>query len=250
MHVRQLSLCRLTAMNVGAWLCFFFCFAGNNNVVVAVSSSSASSEDSSCPSSSETTSCPSSSLLCGTAQDLQYRVAHAIDTTTTVSSNNNADNDDDWLTEMGKSLRVVTDEVLTPDECRWIQRVLPPVLFVQGDGYSSSSSSTGDKAPPPLYGAPTAYAGLGLQRLAKISAMLYDTTTATGKGDDDDERHDTTTMYERILEFRERVRQHTERALGLCPGTLHVHFTHISQRSVGGQFCCAWDPNHAVSIGV
>jgi len=141
----------------------------------------------------------SSSNALSDANDLEKRVANALDKHDGVS-----------LTDEGRSLRATVDGVLSEEECRFLVEQLPPTAFVDAGGYESTSNK---------YNAPRdGYSGIGLNELAK-----GDTPVLRSRGD-----------YERFLQFRERVRANTERALNLVPGTLKIDFTHVSQKTKGG----------------
>ena len=144
-------------------------------------------------------SCSPSTASCSDAKGLRERVASALDRTDGVS-----------LTEEGRSLRATVDGVLSADECRFLMERFPPHVFLDAGGYESTSNK---------YNAPRkGYSGIGLTELAKGDDPILPT-----EGD-----------YERFLEFRERIRAKTEEALNLCPGTLRIDYTHVSQKTKGG----------------
>lgn len=137
-----------------------------------------------------------SCTTCSDGTDLQRRIRKAVNPV------------DGSLTTTGERLRGSIDNVVSLEECQWLVDSLPLHVFVDGAGYENSNVNAVD-------GAPVAYAGLDLIRLAS----LFPTSDA----------------YERFLHLRERVRARTEQALGLCPGTLKVHFTHVAQKTMDGQ---------------
>lgn len=103
------------------------------------------------------------------------------------------------------SLRGTLDDVISVDDALFLTETLQPIHFDSGDqGYNNEVKT------------PDAYAGLDLKDLA--SGQTFETQD----------------KYERYLSIRETVRAQTEEALNLCPGTLQVHFTHISQKTLGG----------------
>ena len=148
-----------------------------------------------CDASSSSKSCSA----CSDAIDLKRRVALALDETDGVS-----------LTDEGRSLRSTVEEVLSEEECRFLVAKLPSKAFVDAGGYESTSNK--------YTASRKGYSGIGLEELAKGDNPILLT-----KGD-----------YERFLEFRERIRAKTEASLNLCPGTLKIDYTHISQKTQGG----------------
>lgn len=155
----------------------------------------ASTAKNTCDSSSSSASCSA----CSDAKDLKRRVGIALDKTDGVS-----------LTKEGRSLRATVENVLSEEECRFLVEKLPPRVFVDAGGYESTSNK---------YNAPRkGYSGIGLEELVKGDTPILPTK--------DD--------YERFLEFRERIRAKTEESLKLCPGTLKIDYTHVSQKTKGG----------------
>jgi len=140
-----------------------------------------------------------SCAVCSDVNDLKRRVALALDETDGVS-----------LTEEGRSLRATVEGVLSEQECRFLVEKLPPQAFKDAGGYESTSNKYNANR--------KGYSGVGLEELAKGDNPILPT-----KGD-----------YERFLEFRERVRAKTEESLNLCPGTLKIDYTHVSQKTQGG----------------
>ena len=104
-------------------------------------------------------------------------------------------------------LRGVRDHVLTADEGQSLW--LPEAAFVVGGGYENDIAT------------PTHVAGLGLP---EMTASSHNSPPLTSEQ-----------QYDKLLEFRERARATTEQALGLCPGTLRVEFTHLVQKTPGGK---------------
>lgn len=103
-----------------------------------------------------------------------------------------------------ESLRGTLEHVVSPEVCSSLLESLPPSVFDTGDaGYGNSIAS------------PKAYAGLTLEDLLRNSPSQEG--------------------YENFLQIREKLRAETERSLGLCEGSLVVDFTHVSQKTVGGQ---------------
>ncbi len=156
---------------------------------------SVSSASNTCDSSSPNKSC----AACSDAKDLQRRVALALDQSDGVS-----------LTDEGRSLRATVEDVLSKDECQFLVDKLPLWVFKDAGGYESTSNKYNANR--------KGYSGIGLTELSKGDHPILPT-----KKD-----------YETFLEFRERVRAKTEESLNLCPGTLKIDYTHISQKTAGG----------------
>jgi hypothetical protein len=95
--------------------------------------------------------------------------------------------------------------VLTPQEYDDILHLLQPEAFVEGQGYQNTSA----------YRVNPGYAGLSLNDLASGSIVAPPD-------------------YHTLMGIRERIRQQVETSLNLCPGTLHVDFTHWAQKTPGG----------------
>jgi hypothetical protein len=116
------------------------------------------------------------------------------------------------LTDEGRSLRATVEGVLSEEDCRFLVDRLPPQVFVDAGGYESTSNQ--------YTATRQGYSGIGLEDLAR--------------GDGDNLIFSSPNDYERFLEFREMARAATERALNLCPGTLAIDYTHVSQKTHGG----------------
>ena len=114
---------------------------------------------------------------------------------------------DDENESIRSLLRGTVDSVISADDARELIASLPLADFVESSGYDTDNK---DRA---QYTAPIAYAGLGLKELS-IS--------------NDEER------YIKVLQIREKVRSATEESLGLCPGSLRIDYTTISQKTEGG----------------
>ncbi len=164
-------------------------------VVLAVLLPAATASNTCDASSSPNKSC----AACSDVNELKSRVALALDETDGVS-----------LTDEGQSLRATVEGVLSEQECRFLVEKLPPHAFKDAGGYESTSNKYNANR--------NGYSGVGLEELAKGDNPILPT-----KGD-----------YERFLEFRERVRAKTEESLNLCPGTLKIDYTHVSQKTQGG----------------
>eukprot|EP00536_Pseudo-nitzschia_multiseries_P005365 jgi/Psemu1/12422/gm1.12422_g len=163
-----------------------------------------------------TTTAPSTCDSCSDALDLQRRVSRAIHKDDGVS-----------LTEEGRSLRATLDNVLSEADCKFLVDNLPPGVFVDAGGYESTSNQ--------YTASRNGYSGIGLTELA-VSASA-DTDANDGSPSSTPTRSAIFSSpgdYGNFLEFRERVRAATERALNLCPGTLKIDYTHISQKTAGG----------------
>lgn len=116
------------------------------------------------------------------------------------------------------SLSGTLDGVLSPEDCQFLTSALRHENFRVGGGYEHDA-----------YEAPKAFSGLGLKELSSGKAGF-----------------ETAAQYDKFMQLRERIRKATERALGLCPGTLAVDFTHVTQKTPGGSHRphadnCAWD---------
>ena len=110
------------------------------------------------------------------------------------------------------SLRGHVDNILSPDDCRFLQEAIPSSQYVVGSGYSDNQYSTSE------VGKRSNIAGLELSQLSNPE---------TGFATKQD--------YERFLKIREKILRETERSLGLCYGTLRVDFTHLTMKGKGGQ---------------
>ncbi|KAL7537522.1 hypothetical protein ACHAXR_007881 [Thalassiosira sp. AJA248-18] len=104
-------------------------------------------------------------------------------------------------------LRGTAESIISQDDIDALIESLPMSEFAEGAGYDESNNRDGR-----AYNAPVAYAGLGLKELSTSHESRYN----------------------KLLEIREKVRSTTERNLNLCPGSLLVDFTTISQKTVGG----------------
>mmetsp|Transcript_16284 Transcript_16284/g.34404 ORF Transcript_16284/g.34404 Transcript_16284/m.34404 type:complete len:477 (+) Transcript_16284:92-1522(+) len=105
-------------------------------------------------------------------------------------------------------LKGTVDSVVSQKEMNALLESLPMSEFVEAKGYDDDEENKDGRA----YNAPVAYAGLGLRELSTSQKSRYDN----------------------LLTIREKVRSATEEALGICPGTLLVDFTTISQKTEGG----------------
>ena len=105
------------------------------------------------------------------------------------------------------TLRGTIDNLISQDDISILVDSLPMSEFVESKGYDVNNNRDGR-----AYNSPIAYAGIGLQELR------------TSQED----------RYNKLLEIREKVRLATEKALGICPQTLLVDFTTISQKIEGG----------------
>mmetsp|Transcript_16344 Transcript_16344/g.20355 ORF Transcript_16344/g.20355 Transcript_16344/m.20355 type:complete len:496 (-) Transcript_16344:145-1632(-) len=144
----------------------------------------------------------STTPVCSNSTDLHHRISNAIS-----PKNGKA-------TPYLDALRGTIDNVLSAEECDFLLRAISPSKYVSGSGYNEAQygayrSSVGGKAN---------LAGLELSQLS---------SPKTGFG--------TEKEYKRYLSIREKARAQTERSLGLCPGTLRIDFTHLSQKKKGGK---------------
>ena len=108
------------------------------------------------------------------------------------------------------TLRGKLDSVVSNEQCDSVVNALSSESFVPSLGYESTN-----------YKASVGYSGLDLNQLSKNDNMNSSIMTKS--------------QYEDFLTIRESVRSSTERALNLCPGTLFVHYTQISQKTLGGK---------------
>jgi len=101
------------------------------------------------------------------------------------------------------SLRRVVDHAISKSNITSLVQALPPAAaFV--DGYADNG----------VYKAPEAFAGLALKELVTIWNV---------------------TQYSNFLQLRQTVLQQVEQALKLCPNTLQVDYTHVTQKLAGGK---------------
>lgn len=105
------------------------------------------------------------------------------------------------------TLRGTIDNLISQDDINILLDSLTMSEFVESKGYNANNNRDGR-----AYNSPIAYAGIGLQELN------------TSQED----------RYNKLLEIREKVRLATELSLGLCPQTLLIDFTTISQKTEGG----------------
>ena len=112
--------------------------------------------------------------------------------------------DDDTIIS---NLRGTIDDLISQNDINILVDSLPMSDFVESKGYDANNNRDGR-----AYNSPIAYAGIGLQELR------------TSQED----------RYNKLLEIREKVRLATEKELGLCPQTLLIDFTTISQKTEGG----------------
>lgn len=103
--------------------------------------------------------------------------------------------------------------VASQEETSAILQALTPTPFAQGhDGYDSQIAA-------PSRG----FTGLTLDDIHRLLS------------NDDEASPSITTIQTLILDLRERIRNITETQLGLCPGSLIIEYTHVSQKTMGGQ---------------
>jgi hypothetical protein len=100
-------------------------------------------------------------------------------------------------------------------ECRYLVRELQPKRFVSSLGYENNHDGSS-------YNAPIGYSGLGLKELATPSSAATD-------------RENERQYYRRLLNIREKLRFQTEQSLGMCKGSLFVHYTQVAQKTTGGK---------------
>jgi len=100
----------------------------------------------------------------------------------------------------------VDDNMISQKDIDDLVDSLPATEFVEAAGYDRENKDGR------AYNAPLAYAGLGLKELSTSRQS----------------------RYKNLLRIREKVRSATEKALGICPGTLLVDFTTVSQKTTGG----------------
>jgi hypothetical protein len=99
-------------------------------------------------------------------------------------------------------LRGTIENVITAEDASAIINSLPN--FIEASGYEDN---TNGKA----YAAPRGYAAIGLKELKAFPEA-----------------------YSKIMDIREKVRSVTEKSLNICPGSLFIDFTTISQKVEGG----------------
>lgn len=109
--------------------------------------------------------------------------------------------EDGRTTSVGLGLSGVVDNVLSPEACVEAVDALSSKFGRGFDGYGGLQ-------------APAGFTALGLKDLASLM---------------------TEPQYRMLLGLRERSRAAAEEALGMCPGTLAIDFTHFTQKAVGGK---------------
>lgn len=100
------------------------------------------------------------------------------------------------------SLRGTIDNVISTEDTIELINSLPN--FVEASGYDATTNGR-------AYSSPQGYAALGLKELQSYPQA-----------------------YDKLMNIRELVRLATEKSLNLCPGSLHIDFTTISQKVEGG----------------
>eukprot|EP00977_Amphora_coffeiformis_P003244 scaffold606_cov180-Amphora_coffeaeformis.AAC.4 len=172
---------------------------------------------------------------CLSGQAFQQRVQAAAANPPTPPRAVTKHGDDDDDDDDDDDLRGVVDDVLSRVEADALVRALPPSYFTAGAGYEDV---------PDQYAAPAHVGGLGLNQLYHYQLQNHrddngNTTNTINTSNNSSNtsslhKYDDYDYYDQVLEFRERVRRHTERALQLCPGTLRVEFTQLVQKTTGG----------------
>ena len=203
----------LVAVAVAA---FFFTATAASPSAPSQTCDSATDSNSAAAAAAGERSCSSS---CSDASDLEKRVSRAINKEDRVS-----------LTKEGRSLRATLENVLSEQECQFLVDALPPSVFLNANkgGYESTSQK--------YTASRIGYSGIGLNELAAAAAS----STSTSKNSNNNKPmpppvvFDSQKDYDKFLEFRERMRAATEKALNLCPGTLKIDYTHVSQKTPGG----------------
>jgi len=112
-------------------------------------------------------------------------------------------------------LRGTVAGIIPREDIDSLAKSLPASEFVDAGGYDADNNRDGR-----AYNAPVAYAGLGLKELS----------TSSSNSNLNNERR----RYDELLDIREKVRSAAEKSLGLCPGTLLIDYTTVSQKTVGG----------------
>jgi len=111
---------------------------------------------------------------------------------------------------------------------------LPPSVFVNANagGYESTSQK--------YTASRIGYSGIGLNELAAAASSASSSTSNSSSNSSNNNKpmppvvFNSQKDYDKFLEFRERMRAATEKALNLCPGTLKIDYTHVSQKTPGG----------------
>ncbi|KAL7486408.1 hypothetical protein ACHAW6_012009 [Cyclotella cf. meneghiniana] len=106
-------------------------------------------------------------------------------------------------------LRGTIDNVLSEADIASFVRSLPHAPFVEASGYDDDDDENPNGR---AYAAPMGYSAVGIKELKSSSSEAY----------------------RKLLRIRERVRSTTEKALDLCPGSLYIDFTTVSQKTDGG----------------
>ena len=106
-------------------------------------------------------------------------------------------------TVLDQSLRHVVDHAIAISNITSLIQALPVATHFKV-GYENNG----------VYKAPEAFAGLALKELVAIWNL---------------------TQYNNFLQLRQQVRQKVEQALQLCPDTLQVDYTHVTQKLAGGE---------------
>lgn len=103
------------------------------------------------------------------------------------------------------SLRGTINDLISQEDIDLLVDLLPMSEFTVALGYGDGDE--GDTRDARAYNSPIAYTSLSLQELSV-----------------NEER------YNKLLQIREKVRSSTELSLGLCPNTLLIDFTTVSQK--------------------
>lgn len=122
-----------------------------------------------------------------------------------------ADNSNDRNASVLNQLRGTIYHLLSVHELTSLLASLPSDIFIDAAGYNTD----GNERSRGGYTAPVGYAAIGLRELSSPT-------------------HVTKATYDKILQIRELVRSTTEQSLHLCPGTLYIDYTTISQKTEGG----------------
>lgn len=119
-------------------------------------------------------------------------------------------NNNDRDTSVLPQLRGTVDHLLSSHELTTLLASLPPDIFITAAGYNTDGNNIMTRSQG--YTAPVGYAAIGLRELSSMGAASYD----------------------KVLQIRELARKTTEQSLHLCPGTLYIDYTTISQKLEGG----------------
>lgn len=122
-----------------------------------------------------------------------------------------ADTNNDRNLSVLPQLRGTIDHLLSAHELTSLLASLPSDMFIDAAGYNTDVNERSRGG----YTAPVGYAAIGLRELSSPTYV----TKAT---------------YDKILQIRELVRFTTEQSLHLCPGTLYIDYSTISQKMEGG----------------